>query len=137
MKLALSLLLAVAIGFVIAYNLIYSLTDYCQVQTQTNWWQRFICEMKITDVIIGFFTYCLVVVGVFQAYRTSHTLMELERAYVFPAWTDMDVAENGKVTIHFRVRNVGRSPAVLKGFWIKFVQDGRPLPRRPDYKSAV
>jgi hypothetical protein len=111
--------------------------DNNSTQSSLRWWGKFICEIKATDVVIAFFTYCLVVVGIFQAYRSSHTLMSLERAYVFPAWTDVRVSESGKVRIHFRVRNVGRSPAVLKGFWIKFVQDGHSLPRRPNYRSAI
>jgi hypothetical protein len=32
---------------------------------QRDWWVSFICDMKIGDVAIAYFTYCLVVVGVF------------------------------------------------------------------------
>jgi len=106
-----------------------------QNQSTLWWWQNFICEIKITDIIIAFFTYCLVAVGILQAFLTSHTLMSLERAYILAAWTDMEVSDNGKVTIKFRFRNVGRSSGVVKEFVVKFVQSG-PLPKRPDYKSA-
>lgn len=62
--------------------------------------------------------------------------MRLERAYLLAALTDViQSADSGKITVKYRVRNVGRSPAILKGFYIKFSNDAR-LPRRPNYKGA-
>lgn len=56
-----------------------------------EWWKKFFCELKIGDFAIGFFTFCLVIVGGFQAYwmwRTLATadkaLIAGERAFVFP-----------------------------------------------------
>jgi hypothetical protein len=104
-------------------------------QSVLLWWRNFICQIRITDIIVAFFTYCLVIVGIFQALLTTHTLMRLERAYILAAWTDIELSDNGKITIKFRFRNVGRSSGVVKEFVVKFVQSG-PLPKRPDYSGA-
>lgn len=43
---------------------------------QEGWWNKFFCELKISDVAIVFFTYCLVVVGAFQAWYLLRTMRE-------------------------------------------------------------
>jgi len=35
---------------------------------EKGWWKRLLCETKIGDLLLIYFTYCLVVVGGFQAY---------------------------------------------------------------------
>jgi hypothetical protein len=43
------------------------------------WWKKFFCDLKVSDVAISYFTFCLVVVGVFQA-------LYLLKALKIPAW---------------------------------------------------
>ena len=47
-----------------------------------GWWKKFLCELKIGDVAIGFFTYCLVVVGAFTMWVVDKTAKRTERAYI-------------------------------------------------------
>jgi hypothetical protein len=47
-----------------------------------GWWKKFFCEMKIGDAAVAYFTYCLVVVGAFQAWGQSEETRTIQRAYI-------------------------------------------------------
>lgn len=50
-----------------------------------SWWNKFLCDFKIGDFAIGFFTYCLVVVGYFTMQSADVNTKRKERAYVICA----------------------------------------------------
>jgi hypothetical protein len=43
----------------------------------------FLCEAKVTDIGVAFFTYCLVIVGWFGIRSTDHSTRISERAYIY------------------------------------------------------
>ena len=43
-------------------------------------------EMRLTDLALVFFTYCLVVVGAFTLRSNQRTVQDLERAYLWPGF---------------------------------------------------
>ncbi len=108
---------------------------------QRAWWEGFFCDLKISDVAIGYFTYCLVVVGAFQAFwmwRTANlaerSMLDLERAHLFGGpmptvhrWPD-------KSLVWIVAQNYGRSPGILKEFWIGFASQ-EPAGDKPTYRQ--
>lgn len=125
-----------------------------------SWWGKFFCEMKLTDIAIAFFTYCLVVVGAFQIKRTEYVMRESERAHVFAGPDDKIVTHNGTRIVAITAINTGRSPAIMKainasfyrtepGYWFKYPKsatidfdlvikgnDVVPPPSRPTINTA-
>jgi hypothetical protein len=104
-------------------------------QEPQQWLTKFLCEIKMTDVVIAFFSYCLFISVIFQAIRADSTLRKIERPVVFPAWDDLVTDDEHRIGITFRIRNIGRSPAILKEIVVKFDQNSS-LPKRPDYAGA-
>jgi len=67
-------------------------------------------EVKATDLLIVFFTYCLVVVGWFTLRSSDDTYRRIERAYVFVS------IRPGSGKCHVTFKNHGKSPAILQNF---------------------
>jgi hypothetical protein len=93
-----------------------------------GWWKKFFCEMKVGDIAIAYFTFCLVVVGGFQAYWMARTLKVSEsaaraaeksadavvsqlRAYVH--WTEAAIhsLDQPVSQVHLVLKNSGQTPA--------------------------
>jgi hypothetical protein len=89
-----------------------------QDQSKVSWFEKFLCDAKITDVAIAFFTYCLVVVGWFQLSGGEKILRDVERAHVFAR---ISVTASGYApTVRIRADNSGRGPATLRAIVGKF-----------------
>jgi hypothetical protein len=69
-----------------------------------------VCEAKITDLGLVYFTYCLVIVGWFGIRSSEINVQKLERAYVFHGYGPVQSRE-GRVRFSLNMKNTGRSPA--------------------------
>jgi hypothetical protein len=85
--------------------------------------QSWFCDLKLTDVALVFFTYCLAVVGWATMRNDARNVRDLERATLFagPAATANGVIINpGGTAVHVSVTNYGRSPGMLKELFAEF-----------------
>ena len=60
---------------------------------------------------------------------------ELERAYVFPSHKEINGSVDNPLSIQYTMRNIGRTPAIIRGFRICFSNSGT-LPPAPDYSRG-
>jgi hypothetical protein len=76
----------------------------------TGWWQKFFCEAKVTDVALAFFTYCLIVVGGFQARYLYNTVAATKEAADAAALNAQAVinSERAHIFIDIDVENITR-----------------------------
>jgi hypothetical protein len=79
-----------------------------------------ICDAKITDLGIMFFTYCLVVVGWFTLKSNERTLQDIEGARIFVAEninykrTPNAIPDTGDIVkVQFALKNHGKTLAIL------------------------
>jgi len=86
-------------------------------------------EISITDLALVYFTYCLVIVGLFQMWNTDETAKRTQRAYVFggspfgPVKSEwVEPLKNGEVFPEARyyndprqmtINNYGKTPAFI------------------------
>jgi len=92
--------------------------------------QVWLCgEIKITDIAIAFFTYCLVIVGWFQLRSNEKTVLDLERAYV--SGGGPNIGQHFVVTVD----NYGKTPATLIEYAVEFC-DVTKIPDHPLYKDV-
>jgi hypothetical protein len=103
----------------------------------SGWWKKFFCDAKITDVVLAFFTYCLIVVGGFQARYLYGTVVAtriaanhipmVERGYIFIKITGQNfveilshagitdpTAKLREAVVEYVFWNHGKTPAILK-----------------------
>jgi hypothetical protein len=87
----------------------------CALPTNTNQPAKsLICgEIKLTDLALIFFTYCLFLVGIFSALSSKHTLEELQRAHLWPGFGDHDPVVGG-MKWFITVTNSGQTAGVIK-----------------------
>jgi hypothetical protein len=99
-----------------------------------SWLNDFFCEAKISDIAIGLFTYCLVLVGYFQAHWLQKTvdatltaasaakeaaeyIPRVERAYLFLHDEIRDfhlaLAPGQLSTVRIAFKNHGKTPAII------------------------
>jgi hypothetical protein len=72
-------------------------------------------EYRVTDVLIVFFTYCLVIVGWFGIRSNQRTVRDLERAYLWPGFGLLVLDREGAlIGIHLGIRNTGRTAGIIK-----------------------
>jgi hypothetical protein len=92
----------------------------------------FLCDAKITDVALVFFTYCLAVVGFFAIRSAEAALKKTERAYVFGGPGRQDAQK-----IYFTIANYGKTAAFVRTViwdhvdwnkWSATLQPKRPIP---------
>jgi hypothetical protein len=84
-----------------------------------GWWKKFFCEMKAGDAAVAYFTFCLVVVGAFQAWGQSKETRILQRAYLsvepggIAPYASPDTLDDPDYRLvgHIRIRNAGHLPA--------------------------
>jgi hypothetical protein len=119
-------------------------SEYYPHWEPTGWWKKFFCDAKITDVALTFFTYCLIIVGAFQARYLYHTVIatrmaaehipRVERAYIFLQVGQLRTVEDspgniiGEVMVG--VTNEGKTPATIQGIYGQFAPNepvGRPI----------
>jgi hypothetical protein len=82
----------------------------------SGWWKHFFCEAKIGDVAIAYFTYCLVVVGAFQAWwlkRSVDHMHIIERAHVSGGANFQRKADGSIESLIVTINNYGKSPAFI------------------------
>jgi hypothetical protein len=92
-------------------------------------------EMKLTDLVLGFFTYALAVIGWFTLRSNEKNLEATERAYVFLGYDPPDF-DSGQVTFTFVMTNVGRMPGVVKEVGYAFLKRANLPSRREDVDWA-
>lgn len=99
-------------------------SNYCGRDEAPAWGARFLCEIKISDLVTIWLTWCLVIVGAFQAWWLFRTLSATEKAASAALndqrpWIEMVVTpvslirdEKGlKLSLELHVENVGHTPA--------------------------
>jgi hypothetical protein len=113
---------------------------YCadQPDSRPNDWlhSKFICEIRVTDVAIAWFslllalfTIGLVVVGLMQATIMRRTARRQLRAYVFVAEIEISELRPGTVPdIAVTIKNFGQTPAFRLTQWAKAGLDTYPQP---------
>lgn len=76
-------------------------------------------ETRLTDLLIGFFTACLVVVGWFTIKSNEGSLRAMERPWLFiekfSTSSFLDPQPGGRPRFHIWVQNPGRTPARILG----------------------
>jgi hypothetical protein len=91
-------------------------------ETINKFGESLICEeIKITDLALVFFTYCLVLVAYFQLRSNEYILKESERAHVFANLKGDVIGTNAQISIS--AVNTGRSPCIIKGIVGKFSKE--------------
>ncbi len=96
--------------------------------SNNKWTPAALCEeIKITDLTLVFFTYCLVVVGWFTMRNADYISKRTERAYLFAGPTHPREKTSITVTIeedHTRVpiavENYGRTTGLLRKLFVDF-----------------
>jgi hypothetical protein len=79
---------------------------------QENWGHDFWCKATISDFAIAYFTYCLVLVGIFGIWSAEKPTRDSERAHLFPVMKGAFTA--GVVQIMVTPQNSGRSAGVQR-----------------------
>jgi hypothetical protein len=104
---------------------------------------KWLCdETKLTDLLLVYFTYCLVVVGWYGIRSNELTVKNLERAFLSVGPTKIgslhtELDEHGRTTRFVRllllVQNTGKTGATIKKVYGEFSQTpptGRPIYKR-------
>ena len=107
-----------------------------------SWATKFVCDAKIGDVAIAFFTWCLVIVGALQARRLRQTIATMEQTerpfMVFSNFkisnftSAPDAAGMVKLLLTYGYINHGRSPAFVRRL-NQTINAGESLPKTPTY----
>jgi hypothetical protein len=130
--------------FVIVGGLLWAKQSLCSAQL--NYVPAFLCEeeTKFTDLLLAFFTYCLVIVGWFTIRNSERTTQNLERAFLSVGPT--------KIEKHFRqpddkgytppyvrmtlqVHNTGRTGAIITKVYGEFSETA-PTGNEPIYEHG-
>jgi hypothetical protein len=84
-----------------------------QADLNSDWGREFWCKATVTDFAIAYFTYCLVIVGVFGMWSAEKMTRDSERAHMFP---DMKpyLSQNNAIQITITPTNNGRSAGILR-----------------------
>ncbi len=100
--------------------------------------RNLLCEARVTDIALVYFTYCLVIVGWFTMRSGERTSRDLERAIIgggpYIANPSRDAEGNMILTPQFA--NYGRSFALLKEIIIG-VSDDEPSSSTPNYSGLA
>jgi hypothetical protein len=92
-----------------------------------------LCDVRITDIALVYFTYCLVIVGWFTLRSGERTSRDLERAIIVGGPTANPGRDaEGNIILIPQFANYGRSFASLKEIRIG-VSDDEPVSSTPDY----
>jgi hypothetical protein len=87
-----------------------------------DWLQIVFCgELRISDLALVFFTYCLVIVGWFTLRSNQRNTEAVERAYIFPGNSPLHF-RNRRINFWLAATNTGRCPGGLKEIKYAFVQ---------------
>src|SRR5262249_16198356 len=73
-------------------------------------------EMKFTDLLLAYFTYCLVIVGWFTIRNSERTVQNLERAFLAVGPKIETLSNPGRppfIRMTFLVHNTGRTGALI------------------------
>jgi hypothetical protein len=71
-------------------------------------------EAKLTDVLVAFFTYCLVLLGWFGIRSNERTALDSARPYIFGT-PRIDMTKQGTNTfVEIMLQNYGRTPGTVK-----------------------
>jgi hypothetical protein len=87
------------------------------------WSGEWFCgDLKITDLALVFFTYCLVVVGWYTMRSNERTLHDMERAHLFISLVagSLQVTLDQKLNVHVVLMNLGRSIGFGTELYIEF-----------------
>jgi hypothetical protein len=111
--------------------------DASENENKKSWSRSVLCDLKITDIAIAFFTYCLAVVGWFTIRSNEQTVMNLERALLAVGPTQITrYATPPKVTLKLNVHNTGRTSATIFEVCGQFSR-APPVGDKPDYTRGV
>jgi hypothetical protein len=96
-------------------------------QGDDRWPPTWLCEdVKLTDVLVAYFTFCLVIVGGFTLHQSERSTREVERAYLGGGGEcqidDGQIRRNtaGQRLFRVEIGNHGKTPAFLSAFDIHF-----------------
>src|SRR5579864_83543 len=109
-------------------------TNHSDAAENEYWPYTLLCgEMKLTDLALVFFTYCLVVVGWFTMKSNERTSQDIERSHVFLAidikrrWiTNLPGGQNFEV--RFAFKNHGKTHAIV----VKIEAEVRTVAKLPE-----
>jgi hypothetical protein len=80
--------------------------------SSTKWSPSWLCEEgKITDFLLVYFTYCLVIVGWFTIRSAERTAADVERAYIGITGGEIYILPNNRVRVLLKATNQGKTPA--------------------------
>lgn len=94
--------------------------------------RNLLCEVRVTDIALVYFTYCLVIVGWSTMRSGERTSRDLERAIIVGGPTANPGHDEGNMILIPQFANYGRSFALLKEIRIG-VSDDEPVSSTPDY----
>ena len=132
-----------------------------------SWFKEFICESKISDIAIAFFTWCLMVVTAWLAWATlrlwsvtkiaadaaktsAESLPIIEGAYVYPVIVFENIADSmgafeqvsdlatNQLRVLFKIKNFGKTPAIVLSCNADLIHpDQTILMRAIDYEGRI
>ena len=126
----------IALGVVGASVGLCALDQYCE-SAIASWSRSVLCELKLTDIAIAFFTYCLVVVGWFTIRSNEQTVKNLERAYlaVGPTALFTRMLPTPNVSLKLNIHNTGRTGATITTIFGEFSR-APPIGDKPQYGNG-
>jgi hypothetical protein len=116
-------------------------TEHDRKNTHTdnlsNYLPSWLCgETKVTDILLAFLTYCLVIVGWFGIRSSERSTRELERAYIFGTpQIDTSQKKAGTTFIEILLENYGRTMGTVEIIYGEVSQAVEPH-GRPVYKHG-
>jgi hypothetical protein len=101
-------------GLIVTTILLYGLAGRCEDSRLLSG-KSFLCDLKITDVAIAFFSYCLAVIGWFTIRSNEQTVRTLERAFIAVGPTKIQTSHSPppNVSLKLVVDNTGRTAATI------------------------
>jgi hypothetical protein len=107
------------------------LSDIAYLKNLPAW----LCEeAKFTDLLLLYFTYCLVIVGWFTIRSGERSTRNLERAYLFAGPSNPKQIDNGVIT-EVSIENHGRTPGILKEAYAEYSAT-EPTGTTPIYQNG-
>ena len=94
-------------------------------------------EAKFTDVLVAFFTYCLVIVGWFGIRSNERTAFDSQRPYIFgtPKIDTSKSMSGGNTFVEIMLQNYGRTPGTIKVIYGEVSATAEPF-GEPVYKNG-
>jgi hypothetical protein len=79
-----------------------------------------LCQIRIADLALIYFTYCLVIVGYFTIKRSERTIQDLERAHFFGGTSKLDHDGQNNWYVEVSFVNQGRTSGIFRSIYWQF-----------------